>query len=601
LNRTGIIAMIAAFGFVTISAAQAIPEAVAERAGVMSFEAIPSISIYGAPGREAAPIADLPAGLMTGNRKMTVSSAVTLSPLNAAEAARMSGNAAIDSRADSGYRVGIERRLERPVRLERNREAGNKESRIDVMGDQFVWTASFRSPGAEGLRLLLDDVHLPAGAAVWVYSREGEAHGPYRFDDRSSDPFWTNAVYAPEVFLEVQSPRNSVTPGTLTVSAVGHLDFHATTSTAGTSCFSDASCVSESDLPGVGNLSRAVAEIVYADGNAFYVCSGALINTSIGNSVPYFLTANHCIPRQASAATVEAYWDYHTSSCNAAPPARSQFRRTLGATLLSTGSREQGKTDYSLLQLLDSPPPGRYYLGWSTDDLAFADGAVLYRIAHPDGSPQSFSKHVVSGAPSPAACAGLPQGLFLYSKNKAGATQGGSSGSPAVIADGLRIVGQLYGRCGQNLEDSCDAASNSTVDGSFRLAYPSIARWLDPGGVSAACSPTATVLCLSENRFKVSLSAVDQRTGTTATGRVIPQNDMVGYFSLPALTMQPDNPDVFVKILDGRAITGKYWVFYGGLTDVGFTMTVTDTATGAVRTYTKIPGSFCGGGDTSAF
>lgn len=508
----------------------------------------------------------------------------------------LAGSDLLESRAEGGLRVGIERTLPRPLRLIWDRDT--KGPALDDFGDFSVWTASIRSPGADGLRLRITAAELPAGARLFVYSKSGESFGPYTAEKVGSS-CWTNAVYSEEVFLEVQIPP-AARAARLSVSAVGHLRFESP-ATASSSCFVDARCATESELRGVENLSRAVAEILYEDGGSFYSCSGALVNTSVGSGVPYLLTANHCVPSQTSAATVEAYWDYRASSCNGEVPLRSQVRRTLGATLLSTGPRERGKPDFSLLQLSDAPPPGRYYLGWSTDDVAYEDGKLIYRIAHPGGGPQSFSAHSVTVAPSPSACPGLPQGMFIYSKTKSGATAVGSSGAPAVTGVGLRIVGQLYGRCGQSLDSECDAAGNSTVDGAFRLTYPSIARWLDPGFGTVACVPGPAVLCLAENRFKVTLTALDQRTGTAAIGQSIPQNDIVGYFSLPALTMQPENPEVFVKILDGRTITGKFWLFYGGLTDVGFTLTVTDTATAAVRTYKKNPGSFCGGGDTAAF
>jgi len=45
-----------------------------------------------------------------------------------------------------------------------------------------------------------------------------------------------------------------------------------------------------------------------------------------------------------------------------------------------------------------------------------------------------------------------------------------------------------------------------------------------------------------------------------------------------------------------------YWVFAGGLTDVRVTLTVTDTQTGAVKTYTNPIGTpFQPIQDTSAF
>jgi phosphatidylinositol-3-phosphatase len=63
----------------------------------------------------------------------------------------------------------------------------------------------------------------------------------------------------------------------------------------------------------------------------------------------------------------------------------------------------------------------------------------------------------------------------------------------------------------------------------------------------------------------------------------------------------PDNVDLVVKVVDGRALNGKFWVFYGSLTNVQFTLTVTDTATGVVRTYNNAPGQTSSGADTQAF
>jgi hypothetical protein len=77
-------------------------------------------------------------------------------------------------------------------------------------------------------------------------------------------------------------------------------------------------------------------------------------------------------------------------------------------------------------------------------------------------------------------------------------------------------------------------------------------------------------------------------------------NDLWGYFSLPAITGNSSNP-VFVKMLDGTALNGSYWFFYGGLTNLEYTLTVTDVSTGRQRTDTNPAGSECGGSDTAAF
>jgi hypothetical protein len=46
-----------------------------------------------------------------------------------------------------------------------------------------------------------------------------------------------------------------------------------------------------------------------------------------------------------------------------------------------------------------------------------------------------------------------------------------------------------------------------------------------------------------------------------------------------------DNTELVVKVLDGRAVNGRFWVFYGALSDVAYDLTVTDTLSGEQRVY----------------
>lgn len=153
------------------------------------------------------------------------------------------------------------------------------------------------------------------------------------------------------------------------------------------------------------------------------------------------------------------------------------------------------------------------------------------------------------------------------------------------------------------------SASDATATGSIAAKPPAsdptrLAPLSDAPTAAAvsACPPNPGALCLnSSNTFEVTLFARDQRTGNTGGGLAIPQNDLFGYFSIPALTNNAANPEVFVKVIDGRPINGRYWVFYGGLTDLEYTITVRESATGRARSYSKAAGSACGGFDTDAF
>ena len=62
----------------------------------------------------------------------------------------------------------------------------------------------------------------------------------------------------------------------------------------------------------------------------------------------------------------------------------------------------------------------------------------------------------------------------------------------------------------------------------------------------------------------------------------------------------PAAVDLVVKAVDGRAVNGHFWVFYGGLSDVEYDLTVTDTASGATAAYHNGPGDICGGADVEA-
>jgi hypothetical protein len=47
------------------------------------------------------------------------------------------------------------------------------------------------------------------------------------------------------------------------------------------------------------------------------------------------------------------------------------------------------------------------------------------------------------------------------------------------------------------------------------------------------------------------------------------------------------NVEVVLKILDGCQLNHHFWVFAGGLTNVQILLTITDTLTGTVKTYTN--------------
>jgi hypothetical protein len=52
---------------------------------------------------------------------------------------------------------------------------------------------------------------------------------------------------------------------------------------------------------------------------------------------------------------------------------------------------------------------------------------------------------------------------------------------------------------------------------------------------------------------------------------------------------EPENIELVVKVLDGRALNDRYWVFFGALSDVEYWITARDVETGERKTYHNPP------------
>ncbi len=110
------------------------------------------------------------------------------------------------------------------------------------------------------------------------------------------------------------------------------------------------------------------------------------------------------------------------------------------------------------------------------------------------------------------------------------------------------------------------------------------------------CTPSPTRLCLSAGRFAAQVSWQDAQSNT-GVGTGVSLSADTGYFWF----FNAANVELVVKVLDARALNGHFWVFYGALSNVQYTLTVTDTSNGQVKTYTNPQGTFGSVGDTNAF
>ncbi len=101
--------------------------------------------------------------------------------------------------------------------------------------------------------------------------------------------------------------------------------------------------------------------------------------------------------------------------------------------------------------------------------------------------------------------------------------------------------------------------------------------------VEPACVPSATTACLY-NRFKVTVNYDATPASGKGPATVLLESQQSVKFSF----FDPGNIELILKILNACvAPYNKWWVSAGGLTNVGVAITVTDTQTGKVKTYSS--------------
>ncbi len=473
----------------------------------------------------------------------------------------------------------------------------------------LVWGTRVDVAASYRLRLHLTGVALPAGAKLWVWSG-GETRGPFGAEIAgAAGEIWTPSVRGGSIWLEVALPADAagavaggygfVVSDVMELVDTSPRRLASDPRAATTSCLVDAGCVTAAQLPPIAQYRAAVSSLEFVEGGNGFLCTGSLLNNSRADFTPYLLTANHCIASQAVASTLDAVWDYFDASCRGSFPDRAALPASHGASLLSTGLG----TDYTLLQL-SSLPSGRAFLGWNANTSAVSDGTAVYRLSHPAPAgfpfPQTYSTSVIhtTGIHQCSDADGRPVNdlnKFLHSVAAVGAPFPGSSGAPAVNADG-QVVGQLLGTCPGTTEPCVGSGAFDQLDGAFWQTYDSIHAWLTPTvSITGPClQSTDAKLCIDDapgdGRFQVTV-AFEQAGGTLTPGHSIPLNTLGISAGGLFWFFSPANPEMLVKVLNGCSLGGHYWVFLAAGTDVGLSTTVTDTVSGRQRTYTNSVGN----------
>lgn len=373
---------------------------------------------------------------------------------------------------DKRFRYGVDL----PVNSDLNRA---KSAQWEPLPDGRVrWSLLVEAAGANSLELTFKDFWLPNGAELWIRSPKNHAfHGPYT--DQHNNPqmvLSTPVTEDDQTLFELVVPSGLESFVQLTLDRVGYgyrgfyFQNGVPTPKSG-SCNVDTICPEgngwRDQIRGVGVYS------IVENGTERFICTGTLLNNTLQNRQPLFLTARHCLSSQTEASTVVVYWRYESPVCRPVGSAASS-QPILPRTSASTNSGAQllmsfGGTDMTLLRLNQSVSElaAAYYVGWDRRDLVPSSAVAIH---HPSTHEKriSFENDPLSLSSVNIGSISIPSGAGLRVADwDLGTTEGGSSGSALFNTD-RRVVGTLAGgsaACGNDLDDFYGRVFNAWAGG----------------------------------------------------------------------------------------------------------------------------------------
>ncbi len=368
-------------------------------------------------------------------------------------------------------RVGIHRKLP-------SASKGNLSQQLrwyQGNGNTAVAAISVASPGARAIRLAIRVKNLGEGELRFFGSDSSQKLPPFdqqilRTMSDTSGLFWSPVLLGEFAGVEISVPWDSRHTLQISVEDISHIfaEFGPQNDEPGL-CpnVQEVQCYESVIAEG---LEDAVAKYIFEDDGGSYKCTGTLLNDTIvgDESIPYFLTANHCVYSDEAAKTVSVEWFYQYSSCGD-NEIDARYTQSHGAELLKT-SRHQ---DATLLRLQGPLPGGLTLAGWRADQLRHPTS--VYSISHPLGTEKKYAEGETSGFTSGYISDDFVADLIDVSF-RIGVTQGGSSGSGLFRMDDASLVGILAGGV-----PGCETPTEDSY-GNFAEFFPLVMQWLAPDG-----------------------------------------------------------------------------------------------------------------------
>ncbi|MCZ4410739.1 T9SS type A sorting domain-containing protein [Cryomorphaceae bacterium 1068] len=306
-----------------------------------------------------------------------------------------------------------------------------------------IWRLALNSKEATSLNFVFDSYIVPEGGQVFIYTEDKtQLLGSFTHENTSkNNSLGVGLIFSDKAIIEYYEPANVKGEGYLHINNVthGYRDILVNVEREEKGAFGNSddcninvNCPTEIDID---FQKRSVAVIVVNNNG---VCSGAMVNNTLQDGTPFFLTANHCLPGNTGfTQNWIFYFNHETPGCSGNNGPTNQS--ISGGTLLSNNN----ESDYALLELNDAPPSSYNvcYSGWDATD---SQGSVssAYGIHHPSGDVKKICFE--EDAPYHENIGSFVNQTWFIDQWEEGVTEGGSSGSPLFNQNGL-LIGQLAG------------------------------------------------------------------------------------------------------------------------------------------------------------
>jgi hypothetical protein len=343
-----------------------------------------------------------------------------------------------------------------------------------------IWRIHLVSPGAFGVNVDFSQYQLEPGCMLFIYPPSQEYFlGGFNFiNNNENQTLPTEFLEGEEIVLELQIKPGIKDYGSLRIGSLAHAYINYSASSG--PCNIDINCPEGKDWQ---VIKKAVCKISFKQGTSTEYCTGTLINNTRFDTIPYLLTANHCIRNATQAASAVFYFDYETDTCG--KRYISKTYTLAGSTLMATSD----SIDFTLLKLNESPPYSKkpYFAGWS---ISKTPATYSVCIHHPEADVKKISieKDQLTGEyqdPIPPNLSwltdeSLPNVFWRVIEWESGTTEGGSSGAPLFNQNKL-IVANLTGGEADCNKPVNDYFSKIFVAWDYYTQYTKqLKHWLDP-------------------------------------------------------------------------------------------------------------------------